>query len=163
MTRLADRFTLYAPDLRGFGDSDKPRSTDQQAADMLALMDALGLAGRSRHHDVGGALRRWRGWRPSASPTFFDFVYPESETDGGAGRLNNIWYQLFTRWRWRPPSSRERESCRRYIGHFCSLVASRTPDDQFDAFTDNFQKRKPCRWLRALPRGPCRPGQDDEG
>jgi pimeloyl-ACP methyl ester carboxylesterase len=25
MTRLADRFTLYAPDLRGFGDSDKPR------------------------------------------------------------------------------------------------------------------------------------------
>jgi pimeloyl-ACP methyl ester carboxylesterase len=24
MTRLADRFTLYAPDLRGFGDSDKP-------------------------------------------------------------------------------------------------------------------------------------------
>ena len=24
MTRLADRFTLNAPDLRGFGDSDKP-------------------------------------------------------------------------------------------------------------------------------------------
>ena len=46
MTRLADRFTLYAPDLRGFGDSDKPEGPfgpDQQAADMLALMDALGL------------------------------------------------------------------------------------------------------------------------
>ena len=46
MTRLADRFTLIAPDLRGFGDSDKPDGPygpDQHAADMLALMDALGL------------------------------------------------------------------------------------------------------------------------
>ena len=46
MARLADRFTLFAPDLRGFGDSDKPDGPfgpDQQAADMLALMDALGL------------------------------------------------------------------------------------------------------------------------
>ena len=52
MTRLADRFTLYAPDLRGFGDSDKPEGLfgpDQQAADMLALMDALEpRAGRHR-------------------------------------------------------------------------------------------------------------------
>src|SRR5881394_3104761 len=46
MTRLADRFTLYAPDLRGFGDSDKPNGPhgpDAHAADMLALMDALGV------------------------------------------------------------------------------------------------------------------------
>ena len=60
MTRLADRFTLYAPDLRGFGDSDKPEGPfgpDQQAADMLALMDALGLAQAGIvGHDVGGAL-----------------------------------------------------------------------------------------------------------
>src|ERR1700730_3398547 len=60
MTRLANRFTLYAPDLRGFGDSDKPEGIfgpDQQAEDILALMDALvlkqaGIVG----HDVGGAL-----------------------------------------------------------------------------------------------------------
>src|SRR5207302_10621495 len=46
MTRLSDRFSLYAPDLRGFGDSDKPTGThgpDAHAADMLALMDALAL------------------------------------------------------------------------------------------------------------------------
>ena len=46
MARLADRFTLYAPDLRGFGDSDKPdgpHGPDQHAQDMLALMDGLGL------------------------------------------------------------------------------------------------------------------------
>ena len=59
MTRLADRFTLYAPDLRGFGDSDKPEGPygpDQHAADMLALMDALGLKQAGIvGHDVGGA------------------------------------------------------------------------------------------------------------
>ena len=60
MARLADRHTLFAPDLRGFGDSDKPDGPfgpDQHAADMLALMDALelkqaGIVG----HDVAGAL-----------------------------------------------------------------------------------------------------------
>src|SRR6266496_172778 len=59
MARLADRYRLIAPDLRGFGDSDKPDGPfgpDQHAADMLALMDALdlkqaGVVG----HDVGGA------------------------------------------------------------------------------------------------------------
>ena len=60
MARLADRFTLYAPDLRGFGDSDKPDGPfgpDQHAADMLALMDALGLKQAGIvGHDVGGAL-----------------------------------------------------------------------------------------------------------
>src|SRR5215470_16566526 len=60
MARLADRFTLYAPDLRGFGDSDKPTGVfgpDQQAADMLALLDALGLKQAGIvGHDVGGAL-----------------------------------------------------------------------------------------------------------
>src|SRR5437879_13893356 len=59
MTRLADRFTLFAPDLRGFGDSDKPDGPfgpEQHAADMLALMDELGLAqaGIVGQH-VGGA------------------------------------------------------------------------------------------------------------
>jgi pimeloyl-ACP methyl ester carboxylesterase len=60
MARLADRFTLLAPDLRGFGDSDKPDGPfgpDQHAADMLALLDALGLRQVGAvGHDVGGAL-----------------------------------------------------------------------------------------------------------
>ena len=63
MTRLADRFTLYAPDLRGFGDSDKPdgpHGPDQHAADMLALMDALGL-------DAGGRRRPRRRRRADAA------------------------------------------------------------------------------------------------
>src|SRR3954466_1407691 len=46
MTRLAARFPRCAPGLRGCGDSDKPgrpHGPDQHAADMLALIDALGL------------------------------------------------------------------------------------------------------------------------
>ena len=83
MTRLADRHTLFAPDLRGFGDSDKPDGPfgpDQHAADILALMDALelkraGIVG----HDVGGALMQPLA---RAAPQrlsgllLFDFVYP---------------------------------------------------------------------------------------
>src|SRR5712672_1726923 len=61
MTRLADRFDVIAPDLRGFGDSDKPASLSYGAADhapdMLALLDALGLARVGVvGHDVGGAV-----------------------------------------------------------------------------------------------------------
>ncbi len=60
MARLADRHTLIAPDLRGFGDSDKPEGPfgpADQAADMVALLDALGIdrAGIVGH-DVGGAV-----------------------------------------------------------------------------------------------------------
>jgi pimeloyl-ACP methyl ester carboxylesterase len=46
MTRLADRFELIAPDLRGFGDSDKPVGRFgpvDQAADIAALIEQLGL------------------------------------------------------------------------------------------------------------------------
>jgi len=45
MARLADRYRLIAPDLRGFGESDKPDGpfgAQDHAADVLALLDALG-------------------------------------------------------------------------------------------------------------------------
>jgi pimeloyl-ACP methyl ester carboxylesterase len=52
MARLAARYTLLAPDLRGFGDSDKPGGPfgpDDHATDLLALLDALGLGQRRRY------------------------------------------------------------------------------------------------------------------
>ena len=113
MTRLASRFTLYAPDLRGFGDSDKPEGLfgpDQQAADMLALMDALGLAQAGIvGHDVGGALMQPMARSAPqriAGLFFFDFVYPgigprmRSRSASTTSGINP-----FTRWRWRLPSS----------------------------------------------------------
>src|SRR5450756_1047973 len=60
MERLADRYQLIAPDLRGFGDSDKPAGpfgAQDHAHDLVALFDALGLDRVGVvGHDVGGAV-----------------------------------------------------------------------------------------------------------
>ena len=151
MTRLASRYTLYAPDLRGFGDSDKPKGAfgpDQQAADMVALMDALGIAQAGiAGHDVGGALMQPLARNaPSriAGLFFFDFVYPGigprmAEPD----RLNNIWYQSFHQMEMAPALvGATRESCRIYIAHFLKAWSHRKDafDDVIDAFADNFFK-----------------------
>lgn len=152
MTRLAGRHTLIAPDLRGFGDSDKPQGPygpDQHAADMLALMDALdvrrfGVVG----HDVGGAamqpLARTAPER-LAGLFFFDFVYPGIGARMGApDRLNHIWYQSFHQMEMAPALvGATRESCRTYIGHFLKDWSHRKNafDDVLEAFTDNFLKQ----------------------
>ena len=151
MTRLADRYTLLAPDLRGFGDSDKPDGPfgpEQHAADMVALMDALGLEKAGVvGHDVGGAvmqpLARTAPQR-LAGLFFFDFVYPGigarmAEPD----RLNQIWYQSFNQLELAPALvGATRESCRAYIGYFLKHWAHRKDafDDVLEAFTDNFLK-----------------------
>jgi len=151
MTRLADRFTLYAPDLRGFGDSDKPEGPygpEQHATDMLALMDALGLKQAGIvGHDVGGGLMQPLARNAPDRITglfFFDFLYPGigprmAEPD----RLNNIWYQSFNQLEIAPAViGATRESCRAYIGYFLKHWSHRKDafDGAIEAFTDNFLK-----------------------
>jgi haloacetate dehalogenase len=62
---LAERYTVVAPDLRGYGDSSKPESDDQHltyskrsmAADQVAVMNALGFDRfRIAGHDRGGRV-----------------------------------------------------------------------------------------------------------
>lgn len=151
MARLADRYTLLAPDLRGFGDSDKPEGPfgpDQHTSDMLALLDTLdidkvGVVG----HDVGGAVMQPLARTAPARISglfFFDFVYP------GIGprmaepeRLNNIWYQSFHQLEIAPLLvGASRETCRAYLGYLIRHWSYRKDafDDVLDAFTDNFLK-----------------------
>jgi pimeloyl-ACP methyl ester carboxylesterase len=151
MARLADRFRLIAPDLRGFGDSDKPEgpfAPADHAADMLALLDALGLEKVGIvGHDVGGAamqpLARQAPERV-AGLFFFDFVYPGIGARMGApDRLNWIWYQSFHQMEMAPALvGASRESCRTYFSYFLRQWAHRKQafDDVLEAFVDNFLK-----------------------
>jgi pimeloyl-ACP methyl ester carboxylesterase len=151
MTHLSDRYTLLAPDLRGFGDSDKPdgpHGPEQHAADLVALMDALGIdrAGVVGHDVAGAAMQPLARNAPQrlAGLFFFDFVYPGigprmAEPD----RLNEIWYQSFNQMEMAPALiGATRESCRFYIGHFLRHWSHRKDafDDVLEAFTDNFLK-----------------------
>ncbi|MFQ3451742.1 alpha/beta hydrolase [Bradyrhizobium sp. UFLA01-814] len=151
MARLTGRYALIAPDLRGFGDSDKPHGAygpDQHTDDMLALLDALGVdkAGVIGH-DVGGAVMQPLARKAPdriAGLFFFDFVYP------GIGprmavpdRLNHIWYQSFHQMEMAPALvGASRESCRTYIGHFLHNWSHRKAafDDVIEDFADNFFK-----------------------
>ncbi len=151
MQRLADRFTLIAPDLRGFGDSDKPAGPfgpGDHAADMVALLDALGVDRVGVvGHDVGGAVMQ-----PLARQApdrivglfFFDFVYPGIGTRmAEPDRLNEIWYQSFHQMEMAPRLvGTSRDACQTYIGHFLRHWAycKDAFDDVLDAFTDNFLK-----------------------
>jgi pimeloyl-ACP methyl ester carboxylesterase len=151
MLRLADRFQLIAPDLRGFGDSDKPAGpfgAADHAADMAALLDALdlrrvGVVG----HDVGGAIMQPLARSLPGRLTglfFFDFVYPGIGARMGApDRLNEIWYQSFhqTEMAERLVGA-TRDSCRTYFAYVLGHWAHRKQafDDVLEVFVDNFQK-----------------------
>jgi pimeloyl-ACP methyl ester carboxylesterase len=151
MTRLADRFQLIAPDLRGFGDSDKPAGVfgpPDHTADMLALLDALGLDQVGVvGHDVGGAIMQPLARAAPKRLTglfFFDFVYPGIGARMGApDRLNEIWYQSFHQMAMAPVLvGASRETCRAYIGHMLRHWSHRKDafDDVLESFVDNFLK-----------------------
>lgn len=151
MTRLADGFTLVAPDLRGFGDSDKPGADfggAEHAADMVALLDALGVERAGIvGHDVGGAVMQPLARLAPQRCTglfFFDFVYPGIGARMGApDRLSEIWYQSFHQMEMAPALvGATRDSCRTYFAHFLRHWSHRKDafDDVLEAFTDNFLK-----------------------
>jgi pimeloyl-ACP methyl ester carboxylesterase len=155
MRRLADRFSVIAPDFRGFGDSDKPDAgptdragPDVHAADILALLDALGLAQVGLvAHDVGGNVAQslCRTAPERFSGLFlFDTPYPGIGTRWGApGQLKEIWYQSFHQLPWAAPLvGASRDTCRAYIGHFLRHWSARPDafDDVLEAWVDNFLK-----------------------
>ena len=151
MARLSDRYTLIAPDLRGFGDSDKPDGPfgpDGHATDMLALLEALGIGKAGIvGHDVGGAAMQPLARKAPdklAGLFFFDFVYPGIGPRMGAPeRLNEIWYQSFHQMAMAPALlGATEETCRAYIGHFLRHWTHRKDafDEVLGAWVDNFMK-----------------------
>jgi pimeloyl-ACP methyl ester carboxylesterase len=150
MERLADRFELIAPDLRGFGDSDKPDGpfgAQDHANDIATLLDTLGLERVGVvGHDVGGAVMQALARtvpQRLAGLFFFDFVYPGiGARMATPDRLNEIWYQSFHQTDLAVELvGQSRETCRAYFGHIIRHWAHRDgafPD--FEVFVDNFMK-----------------------
>jgi pimeloyl-ACP methyl ester carboxylesterase len=149
MSRLADRFRVIAPDLRGFGGSDKPTGPfgpEDHTEDLVALIDELsierlGVVG----HDIGGAIMQPLARRVPERLTglfFFDFVYPGiGSRMAHPDRLNQIWYQSFHQMDMAPLLvGSSPETCRAYIGYFLSHWAHHKNafEPVLDAFTDNF-------------------------
>jgi pimeloyl-ACP methyl ester carboxylesterase len=152
---LARDFDVIAPDLRGFGDSDKPSpgpsaeaGAEVHAADIAALIDGLGL-GRVGivSHDVGAyvaqSLARLHPERLSGL-FFFNCPYP-----GIGGRwaapdhLIEIWYQSFHQQSWAAELiGSSRAACRTYFRHFLSHWAHdpQAFDEDLEAWVDNFMK-----------------------
>ena len=128
---LAGEFDVVAPDLRGFGDTDKPGLPDPRkkllgdfVEDLRALADALGFEKFGVvSHDVGAYVAQGfaRKYPERLSGLFFfDCPYP------GIGRrwaspdsINEIWYQTFNQQPWAVSLVGEnRKTCEVYIRHF---------------------------------------------
>lgn len=131
MQRLAPRFELVAPDLRGFGGT-LPRSgqpsrhagPERHAQDLLALADALGWATFGVvSHDVGSfvaqALARLAPQRLQGL-YFFNCAYPGIGARWFAPRqVQEVWYQFFHQLPWAAELvGQSRDSCRLYLRHF---------------------------------------------
>ena len=151
--RLADRYRLIAPDLRGFGESGNPtpQRSDQAGADVLAddivaVMAALGIdrAGFVGH-DVGAfVMQRLAINHPSRVAGLFFF---NCATHGVGARfrdtrqVNEIWYQTFHQMPFAPDLvGASRETCRAYFSHMIRHWSYRKDafDDVLERWVDNF-------------------------
>ncbi len=133
MSRLAHRFKLIAPDLRGFGDTVPPvlapnrnAGPERHAEDLLELADILGWQRFGVvAHDVGSFVAQAIARRAPQRLTglfFFNCAYPGIGARWVAPRhLDEIWYQFFHQLPWAAELvGSSREACRLYLRHFLS-------------------------------------------
>ena len=152
---LAESFDVVAPDLRGFGDTEKTSLPDppdeligEFVEDLRGLADALGFERFGVvSHDVGAYVAQAfaRSYPERlAGLFFFNCPYP------GIGRrwaepehINEIWYQSFNQQPWAASLVGEsRKTCELYIRHFLDHWAHEPGlfDEDLDLWVDNFMK-----------------------
>ena len=152
---LAESFDVVAPDLRGFGATEKTalpdppsRLLEDYVEDLRGLTDALGFDEFGIvSHDVGAYVAQAfaRKFPDRLSGLFFfNCPYP-----GIGGRwvqpdhVNEIWYQSFNQQPWAASLVGEnRKSCRLYIRHFLDRWAHEPGhfDEDLDLWVENFMK-----------------------
>ncbi|HEX5915977.1 MAG TPA: alpha/beta hydrolase, partial [Rubrobacter sp.] len=152
---LTGEFDVVVPDLRGFGDTDKPGLPDPPkellgnfVEDLRGLADALGFERFGVvSHDVGAYVAQGfaRKYPERLSGLFFfDCPYP------GIGRrwaspdsINEIWYQTFHQQPWAASLVGEnRKTCEVYFRHFLERWSHKPGifDEDLDLWVDNFMK-----------------------
>lgn len=109
---LADSFDVIAPDLRGFGKSEKPAGTATEAYtlehhmnDLLCLLESLQLNRIGIvSHDIGAMVAHLFARRHPDRVTglfFFDIPYPGiGARQIATESMNEIWYQGFHQQPW---------------------------------------------------------------
>ncbi len=152
---LAEGFDVVAPDLRGFGDSDKPALPDPPSdllkdyvEDLRGLADALGFERFGIvSHDVGAYVAQAfaRGYPERLSGLFFfNCPYPGiGERWAEADHVNEIWYQSFNQQPWAASLVGENhKTCETYIHHFLDHWSYKPGlfDDDLDLWVENFMK-----------------------
>jgi pimeloyl-ACP methyl ester carboxylesterase len=152
---LAEGFDVVAPDLRGFGDTDKPGLPDPPS-DLLAdlvddlggLADALGFEEFGIvSHDVGAYVAQGFARRHPDRLTglfFFNCPYPGiGERWAEPDHINEIWYQSFNQQPWAASLVGEnRRTCELYVSHFLNHWSHEPGlfDEDLDAWMDNFMR-----------------------
>ncbi|MFC5973571.1 alpha/beta fold hydrolase [Halomarina salina] len=156
LTPLSESYDVVAPDLRGFGATEKPDLPAEEGytvadhvADLRALTTALDLDEFGLvSHDLGALVAQQFAREYPESVTglfFFDCPYPGiGDRWLRADRLGEIWYQSFNQQPWAADLvGASRETCETYIGHFLSHWAG-DPDafdrEDRDAWIDNFMR-----------------------
>jgi pimeloyl-ACP methyl ester carboxylesterase len=156
MPLLADRFTLIAPDFRGFGESEKPDGDRQStgagsgvlAADMLGLLDALGIsrAGLVGHDISASVIQEMARAAPQRIAGIFCFDCPHPAIGRRwiePGHVHEVWYQNFHQLPWAARMvGASRETCRIYFEHFLRHWSVRQDwvAGALDAWVENFMR-----------------------
>ncbi len=153
---LSQEFDVIAPDMRGYGYSDKPDGEPQVdysdtafAEDILGICDAFGFERVSLvAHDFGSMwAQRFARMHPERlrKLVLFDPVYA-----GIGGRwfemphVFNVWYQLFHQQPWAEDVvGATREATKTYVGHFLSAwSANKTlwTDEELERYADAYSQ-----------------------
>lgn len=156
--RLMDRFTIVAPDLRGFGETENPHpepfdgltpellSDDIEAfADAVGLGDPFGLVS----HDIGAYIGQTIGRRsPRRLAGLFFFncpYYGIGSRWGDPLTIPEVWYHSFQSLDWAAAQvTSSREACRLYIGHFLRHWPANPdafPEADIERWVDNFMRQ----------------------
>ena len=152
---LGETFDVVAPDLRGFGDTEKPGLPeppggllDDLVEDLRCLADALGFERFGVvSHDVGAYVAQGfaRKYPERLSGLFFlNCPYAGiGERWADWYEVNEIWYQTFNQQPWAASLIGEnRKTCETYLRHFLDHWAHEPGlfDEDLDLWVDNFMK-----------------------